>query len=201
MDPLAAIPETARAQRVLELARAVEHPAIFNHSVRTFLYARFGAADHHGLELDVDLLFAACLLHDIGTVAAYDDDQRFEVAGADAAAEFLRGEGVQPGAVDQVWEAIALHTSPGIAERRGPITMLTRLGVVADFGRATPAAVEHRGAIELAFPRLDIERVLGGAVVAQALDKPGKAPRSSWPGGLLAAHLADPTNRGVNPAF
>jgi hypothetical protein len=35
--------------------------------------------------------------------------------------------------VDLVWEAIALHTSPGIAER-GALAYLTRRGVGIDFG-------------------------------------------------------------------
>ncbi|MEV5426913.1 hypothetical protein AB0K85_29730 [Streptomyces cellulosae] len=51
------------------------------------------------------------------------------------------------------------------------------------------------------FPRLGIETVLADAVVAQAVQCPQKAPPSSWPGGLLAAHLAKPTHSGVNPAF
>ena len=44
--------------------------------------------------------------------------QRFEVDGADMAAKFLTDNGVAARGVDLVWEAIALHSSPGIAERR-----------------------------------------------------------------------------------
>jgi hypothetical protein len=127
------------------------------------------------------------------------------VEGADAAAGFLDGHGVPAAARQRIWEAIALHTSPGIAERMGPVTRLTRAGVLTDFGRP-PAGVPgvtaaQRGEIEGRHPRLDIERELGDAIVRQAVAKPAKAPRSSWPGGLLAAHLADPHRDGVNPAF
>lgn len=177
------LPTDPIAARALELAGAHEHPAVLNHSVRTYLHATIAAAtlnvDHR-----TDLLFLACVLHDIGATDAYDGSQRFEVDGADGAAAFLTGQGIGAADVDQMWEAIALHTSPHIAERRGPVTMLTRLGVLADFG----AGSADRTAIELRYPRLDIERVLTDAVVAQALRNPDKAPASSWPGGLLRAH-------------
>src|SRR5262249_23286455 len=137
-----------------------------------------------GVECRGDLVFLACVMHDIGTADAFDGPQRFEVHGADAAAEFLRGNGFGAADVDQVWEAIALHTSPHIAERRGPVPMLTRLGVLEDFSGNPHPDVEQR------YPRLDVERVLADAVVAQALRNPAKAPASSWPGGLLRAHLA-----------
>jgi hypothetical protein len=96
--------------------------------------------------------------------------------------------------------AIALHTSPQIAERRGPITRLTRLGVRGDFGLETVAPAQ-RQAIEDAYPRLNVEKHLGDAVLEQALRTPDKAPRNSWPASLVRAHLDNPHNSGVNQAF
>ena len=183
------LPDDPIAVLAIELARTHEHPALVNHSVRTYLHAVF-AARGLGIDYPAELLFLACVLHDIGTADAYDGTQRFEVEGADAAAAFLTEQGMSAGQVDQVWEAIALHTSPHIAERRGPVTALTRLGVRADFGAATGGGDAERDVLEERYPRLDIERVLADAVVAQALRDPGKAPASSWPGGLLQAHLA-----------
>lgn len=173
-------PDDPVARGALELATGLEHPAVLNHSLRTFLQAtRLGAEQH--VEYDRRLLFCACVLHDVGTADAYDGDQRFEVDGADAAARYLTGQGLAAPDVDQVWEAIALHTSPHIAERRGPVTMLTRLGVLADFSGTDRYADRY--------PRLDIERVLADAVVAQALRNPGKAPAATWPASLVQAQL------------
>jgi hypothetical protein len=186
---ISVLPGDPLAVRAIELASAHVHPAVVNHSVRTYLHAVF-AARGLGIDYPADLLFLACVLHDIGTADAYDGKQRFEVEGADAAATFLTEQGMGAEQVDQVWEAIALHTSPHIAERRGPVTALTRLGVRADFGAATGGGDADRAVFEERYPRLDIERVLADAVVAQALRDPGKAPASSWPGGLLQAHLA-----------
>jgi hypothetical protein len=193
MTGIPSLPDDPIAALAIELVGVHEHPAVVNHSVRTYLHAVSAA---HGLDMTSgvdypdDLLFLACLLHDIGASDAYDGTQRFEVDGADGAARFLTEQGMAADRVDQVWEAVALHTSPHIAERRGPVTMLTRLGVRADFGADTGAGDAERTGFEQRHPRLDIERVLADAVVAQAVRDPGKAPASSWPGGLLRAHLA-----------
>lgn len=191
MVSIPALPEHANAARALELVRDQERPAIANHSVRTYLHAVLAARSRQlasGIDYDADLLFYACVLHDLGTADPYDGPARFEVEGADAAATFLTEAGVNAAGVDQVWEAIALHTSPQIAERRGPIAMLTRLGVRADFGVASA----ERSLVEQHYPRLDVERELADAVVSQALRQADKAPKSSWPASLLHAHLAAP---------
>jgi hypothetical protein len=132
---------------------------------------------------------------------AADGPQRFEVEGADAASRFLASWGVAADARRRVWEAIALHTCTGIAERLGPLTRLTRAGVVADFAGPAVAGPARRREFESLLPRLDVERHLADAVVRQAVDNPAKAPPSTWPGALLRAHLADPHRTGVNPAF
>lgn len=177
-------------------------PPIFNHSARVFEYARIIAA-REGWAVDVAALRIASLFHDAGTADEYDGPQRFEVEGADAAAAFLTSHGWEAARVDSVWEAIALHTSPQIAERRGPVARYLRLGVRADFGDDTllPRAEKHRSEAEATYPRLMIEQCLGRTVVEQALRNPEKAPPSSWPGGLLQAHLSTTHAQGINPAF
>ncbi|MGI8882088.1 MAG: HD domain-containing protein [Jatrophihabitans sp.] len=191
MVSIPALPGHPDAMRALELVRSHERPAVANHSVRTYLHAVLAARARQmtpGTDYDGDLLFYACVLHDIGTSDSYDGPKRFEVEGADAAAAFLTEAGIAAERVDQVWEAIALHTSPQIAERRGPITLLTRLGIRADF--SGPGA--DRSLLEQHYPRLDVERELTAAVIGQAMRQPDKAPNSSWPGNLLRAHLAAP---------
>lgn len=179
------LPTDPLAVAALDLATRHEHPAIRDHCVRTYRYGVL-VARHQGItDYPGDLLFAACVLHDLGTADAYDDPVRFEVAGADAAAAFLAGQGVSADRVDQVWQAIALHTSPQIAERRGPVPLLTRLGVLADFGADVGVGAADRAAVEADHPRQEIERVLADAVIAQARRFPTKAPAWTWPGGLL----------------
>jgi hypothetical protein len=192
---------SAVARAALTHVRGIELEPIFNHSVRTFLYARASAASAAEEEIDLEALFVACLFHDSGATGRHDGAQRFEVEGADAALHFLRGHGWTRPRMDAVWEAIALHTSPGIAERRGAICRYTRLGVRVDFGTATLAQPGYVELAEAEYPRLEVERVLSTTVVEQALRRPAKAPAGSWPGALLAAYEADPHSDRLNPAF
>jgi HD superfamily phosphodiesterase len=119
LDAELPLPEDAVAALVLDAARRNEVPAVLNHSLR-YLHAcligdQRGVAP--GANYDPALLFYSCALHDIGTAEAYDGPSRFEVEGADAAAALLTEAGIGAAGVDQVWEAIALHTSPQIAKR------------------------------------------------------------------------------------
>ena len=92
---------------------------------------------------DEDLLFAAAVMHDLGLGEHAPGQARFEVEGADLAAEVLRAHGVPEADVDRVWEAIALHASHGLAERRGLLTYLTHKGVFIDAGRITDAVADE----------------------------------------------------------
>ncbi|MCM3298287.1 HD domain-containing protein [Streptomyces pseudogriseolus] len=191
--------------RAYACVREILHPAILNHSVRVWLLADHLARRQDLKKTEREALAVACLFHDSGTAAPHDGAQRFEVEGADAARAFLTDHGWSEDLGRQVWEAVALHTSPGIAERMGTQPRLVRLAVLADFGRTDLIGPEGRAELTEALerlPRLDIETALADAVVVQALRNPEKAPPSSWPGGLLAAHLANPDRTGGgNPAF
>jgi hypothetical protein len=151
----------------------------------------------------------------MGTSQLYDTGPtRFEIEGADAAKIFLSRF---PNEVSQewtqhVWTAIAVHTSPQIAERIHPLARLLRLAVRVDFGGAEERQIFYAflqretadkaiaGAQEN-FPRGEIEKVLGDVVAEQALRTEGKAPMVSWPGALLRSKLDNPEWEGVNKAF
>ena len=63
------------------------------------------------------VLFVACILHDVSTAADYDAvPERFEVVAADAAVRVLLAHGFPEATARDAWLAMALHTSPGIAE-------------------------------------------------------------------------------------
>ena len=134
------LPQTPLAREVVELVTRTETPSIANHSIRSYLYARLVGA-YRGLvaerDYDPELLFFACVLHDIGLTEDANKGQRFEVDGADFAAEFLTRRGVGAAQVDTVWQAIALNMSLRIAERRSALCALTLAGVTADLGVAT----------------------------------------------------------------
>jgi hypothetical protein len=188
-DLVPALPGVPLARTALALVTSTESASIANHSIRSYLFAMM-LAGHRGVDMDRDLdphlLFFACVLHDIGLTDQGNREQRFEVDGADLAAEFLTAHGLPASDVDSVWEAIALHTSPGIAERRGLLCDLTRRGVGLDFGRDAEFVTDEQAtAIHAAYPRLALATALADEIVAQARARPAKAPRYSIAGELL----------------
>lgn len=150
------------------------------------------------------------MFHDMGTSAFHDHDQRFEVCGADAAVAYMHSHGKSDlSSQRKVWEAIALHTSPGIAERMGTLTRLIRMAVKADFGSELYRGLLDDGLVkttEAELPRGEIEKILGDCVAGQAERREGegravKAPVVSWPWNLLQHKLNEPEWKGVNKGF
>jgi hypothetical protein len=189
-----ALPRTLLAREVTQLLADGENPSITNHSIRSYLFARL-VAEQRGLkaarDYNTELLFCACALHDIGLTKVGDRMQRFEVDGADVAAELLSRHGVEAGEIDLVWQAIALNTSPGIVERRGILCALTLAGVAVDIGGDAPFISESvAGRIHRAYPRLSIARVLSDTVVGQAQRSPEKAPLFSMPLQMMQQRLS-----------
>jgi hypothetical protein len=189
MATVPVLPATPLAVRAVEHVRACETEPVANHSLRSYLFAVL-LAEHEGLrpgaDFDPDLLFFACVLHYLGTSPAAGGTQRFEIDGADMAARFLTDNGVGTSGADLVWEAIALHTSPGIAERRGVVAYLTRRGVGIDFGPGSEFITDAQGqAIHSRHPRLRMVTSLTDEIVRHAGCSPQNAPRFSIAGELV----------------
>lgn len=190
-----ALPGTPLARAVLGHVIGVESESIANHSIRSYLFARLAARRIgmvSGREYDDRLLFSACVMHDLGLVPEGEHTQRFEVVGADHAAGFLTEHGLPAAEVDAVWEAIALHTTPQIAERRGPLCLLVREGIKADFGGVLSAGLDPKAvtdeeaeAIHDAYPRLAMVSSIVEAIAAQAAKHPANGPPYSMGGELL----------------
>ena len=93
MNDILDLPPGRLAEASLALAQASEVQPIVDHSIRSFLFARL-LADHEGsvndAAYDEDLLFAATVMHDLGLGEHARGQARFEVEGADLAAELLR---------------------------------------------------------------------------------------------------------------
>src|SRR6266508_4030039 len=97
----------------------------------------------------------------------------------------LREHGVAEADVDRVWEAIALHSSIGLAERRGLLTYLTYKGVFVDVGRLADAVADGvRQEVLNAYPKPPEGSHIADAIVAHAKRSPAAAPPVS-----LAAYL------------
>jgi hypothetical protein len=151
----AAAPDSKLARAITEFIRDTESDLLFNHSSRVY---HFGALSgvHRGLRFDRELLYAGAMFHDIGLMPSYSSPhERFEVDGAHAARDFLRGHGVSEADAYTVWTAIALHTTPGVPVHMHPVVALVTAGVEMDvLGLTYKEYSDHeREAVVKAFPR------------------------------------------------
>lgn len=152
--PVAA-PDSRLARAITEFVRDIEPELLFHHSSRVYHFGAI-AGGRLGLAFDPELLYAGAMFHDVGLVPAHSSPgERFEVDGANAARDFLRGHGLAPADIDTVWTAIALHTTPGIPRHMHPVVALVTAGVEMDvlglgYDGFTP---EEREAVVRAHPR------------------------------------------------
>ncbi len=122
------VPDSAIARAATQLVRDTEDDLLYHHSRRVFFWGALTAA-RRGLKYDPELLYMGAMFHDMGLTSAYASaDLRFEVDGANAARDFLRGHGVPERDIEDVWTAIALHTTPGIPEHMRPTIALVTAG-------------------------------------------------------------------------
>lgn len=151
----AEIPDSKLAQAITQFVRDTETDLLFNHSSRVYHFGAL-AGMQRGLKFDRELLYAGAMFHDVGLMPSHSSPgERFEVDGAHAARDFLRGHGVSEEDAYTVWTAVALHTSPGIPQHMHPVVALVTAGVEMDVLGLTykQYSNEEREAVVAAFPR------------------------------------------------
>ncbi|MCV7321798.1 HD domain-containing protein [Mycolicibacterium confluentis] len=169
-------------------------PAIAGHCVRSHLFAREIAAAkgmRAGVDYDEEIVYLACLLHDLGITDIGAGAQRFEVDGADAAASFLRANGLSEDRVTTVWQSIALHTSVGLADRFGVEQSVSFFGISLDIngldkGLLSPGFADR---VHADWPRYDLGYAIADLIAEGSRSNPTKAPPFSFP-----AHLHEVLN-------
>lgn len=150
-----AIPDSRMAQDVTQLIRDTESELLFHHSTRVYFWAAL-TGKRQRLTFDRELLYAGAMFHDLGLAQRYRGSQlRFEVDGANAARDFLRGHGISEGDIERVWAAIALHTTPGIPEHMHPEIALVQAGAGMDVAAIgyEQFTDDQRRAVIAAYPR------------------------------------------------
>jgi HD domain len=168
------IPDSKLAREAADLVRSYEDEMLFNHSVRVYVFGALKGM-RQMLKFDSELLYIAALFHDLGLVDHYHTQtKRFEVDGADAAREFLTAHGIAEPKADLVWEAIALHTTPGIPQYMRPEIALTNAGVLVDVVGVgyDDYTLEQRDQVISAFPRGDFKNEFVEIQTCSALKKP-----------------------------
>jgi hypothetical protein len=168
------VPDSAIAREATDLARQVYPSWLFNHCVRTFWFADRLAAS--GLRFDREIVYIAAVLHDLGVLERYDRGRRFEVEGAQAARAFLEGHAYPAEKIEVVWDAIALHTLPSVADYKAHEVALVSLGAFADASGVRIADLDPRFVRELIkeVPRLDFPNEWLKTLIEHVKKKPSR---------------------------
>src|SRR5438034_2024445 len=97
------------------LLREFSTPLLFNHSRRVFFWAN-ELGRQTGKTFDAELVFICAAFHDLGLLKQFSSaTDRFEIDSANAVRQFPEHHGVPTARIQTAWDAIALHTTPGIA--------------------------------------------------------------------------------------
>ncbi|MBB5510461.1 HD domain-containing protein [Paraburkholderia atlantica] len=149
------IPDSVIAQAATRYVRAMQSEWMFNHSLRAFVFgALIGRREK--LAFNLDLLYVGAMFHNVGLHSQYYRSPfRYEVDSANAARDFLLQYGVARAVINEVWDAIALHTTPGIPEYMSPLVALVSAGVQMDVrgARYDDLTSQQRAEIVQACPR------------------------------------------------
>ena len=149
------IPDSTMAREVTQLIRDTESELLFAHSTRVYYWGAL-LGKRKSLIFDPELLYVAAMFHDLGLTSIYRESQlRFEVDSANAARDFLRSHHINEGDIEKVWNAVALHTTPGIPEHMHAEIALVQAGAGMDVaGRGFDLFTdEQREAVIAAYPR------------------------------------------------
>ncbi|WP_117215617.1 HD domain-containing protein [Allorhizocola rhizosphaerae] len=164
-------PDTALTRAADALLTTASPPLLVNHCKRTFIFAT--ALLHRGY--DVEALYVASMLHDLGMTASYEDGVTpFERRGAEAAADALRALDADSEFVSLVHDAIALHLEVTTAKDPRPEVAGVSLGAAVDvlglrLDQIPPKVLTE--ALER-FPRGDLKPFLIEAMQREARLKP-----------------------------
>ena len=154
------IPDSVIARQATELLLDHGTEFLYNHSLRVFLFASLNGKGI-ATQYDPELLYVSSVFHDLGLTPTYSStDNRFEVDGANAARDFLKGHGLPEKSLQLVWDTIALHTTIGIAEYKEAEVALMYAGVGLDvMGEGYEhLSAENRKEILGLFPRTDFKK-------------------------------------------
>jgi hypothetical protein len=126
------IPDSLLAKEATGILREHSTELLFNHSIRVYLFAAEQGRQQK-LRFDPELLYVAAAFHDFGLIKKFSSpNERFEVDGANAARQFLTAHNVPEEEIQTAWQAIALHTTPGVTHYMRPEIALLYSGVALD---------------------------------------------------------------------
>ena len=170
-------PDSTLARTADERVRELSTPELYGHCLRTWAFSAMFAQKER-VAHDPELLYLACVLHDLGLTSAHDGHDRkaacFAVEGARAAHRLLCTEGAEEQRALRVAEAISLHLNITVPSALGVEASLLSKGVSLDtVGRrveSMPASM--LAAVDVRWPRENFTEWLVAASERQAKIRP-----------------------------
>ena len=168
------VPDSKFAQQAIDSARELCPEFMMRHCFRSYCFGAILAARNR-LSLDRETFFVAAMLHDLALSDKHADDPgSFEWVGARLAHDFCVEREQEESRAATIHNAIALHTSLGIAHRYQPEIAMLHFGTAMDlFGMRLdeiPADLLHGVLSE--YPRLAFKSEFSPCLAHQASAKP-----------------------------
>jgi hypothetical protein len=153
------VPGTPIVDAALEYARQRCEPYLYNHVVRSWLFAaRLGQLQN--ITHDAEVVAVGTLLHDITLNERFAGPRRFEVEAADLASSFARAGGLDDHRAQLIWDSVALNSTPSIGLYKEAEVALCTAGICLDviglqYDRIPSKEMEQ---IVTEFPRLGMKQ-------------------------------------------
>jgi hypothetical protein len=184
-------PETPVCDRARVVAERFCSPALFNHCVRSYLWAA-AYGTRHGIQFDPELLYVGSLLHDIGLMPAFDSHVvDFDEASGHVADVFATGAGWDPQRRARLVDVVLSHTWDVVDVDVHPEGFLLERSTSMDIsGRhMDDFPAEFKAAVLQRLPRLGIAEEFLACFQDQARRKPNSSPARALHDGLAEGIL------------
>ncbi len=167
------VPDTEPIAQAIAYAREYTEPFLFNHVMRSWLFAAT-LAEIYRTPHDAEVLAIATILHDLGLSYTFNGPRRFEVEGADAARDFAHDLGIDGGRAQLIWDGVALNSTPSLALHKEAEVALCSAGTVLDWsGQGIEKLTRDQlGKILDAYPRLDMKQRFTHAICGIVTSRP-----------------------------
>ncbi|MBA8815489.1 hypothetical protein FHX48_000541 [Microbacterium halimionae] len=167
-------PPTETAKRALDVAQHWCTPAVVNHCLRSWVWAR-ALGESLELDIDLELLFVATMLHDTGVSAPFDSHtEPFERSGGAAGWTFATGAGWPRAQAERVSQIIERHMWTSVDVEDDPESYLLEAATSLDVSYAEPERWDAAllESVTLRIPRLGFASEFAAAIHEQASRKP-----------------------------
>lgn len=149
------VPQGALARAASEAVRGLLPGALHRHAQRVFIFGTL-RAQRDALTCNAERLYVASLFINVGLSPGYTGSRRrYEVDSANAARQFMTNHGVSTRSASEVWQAVALHTTPGIPDDASTLAAMLAAGVRTDLFGEDLMVLAHESVAEImqVYPR------------------------------------------------